>query len=256
MRIVIIGTGNTATVLGRLLKQKEHSVVQVFGRNREHAGQLGKIVGAPFTIDKNAVDREADLYLIAVSDNAITDIVSWLHVDKRLVVHTAGSVDAGILYPSSKNYGVLYPVQSLRKEMENIHEIPFLVEGNTPDNGAVIFDLANSIGKQVKFANTQQRLMVHIAAIFVNNFTNHLYTLAEDFCDREGVDFDMLFPLINETARRLHESSPAEVQTGPAIRNDTYTIEKHLQLLESYPFHRPVYQMLSRSILEWKNNRI
>lgn len=256
MRIVIIGTGNTATVLGKLFKHAGHAITQVFGRTSQHAEQLGGALHSRFTTDRTQLDTEADLYLIAVSDNAISHIASWLELDKKLVVHTAGSVEAGILSACSKNYGVLYPLQSLRKEMDHVPEIPFLVEGNTEDNSALIYDFARSISTRVQFANDQQRLMIHIAAIMVSNFTNHLYMLAEDFCNKENLDFKMLLPLITETSNRLNKFSPTEMQTGPAIRNDTNTIEKHIELLEPYSFHQSIYRILTVSIQEWKNLKI
>jgi predicted short-subunit dehydrogenase-like oxidoreductase (DUF2520 family) len=253
MRIVIIGTGNTATVIGKLFRQAGHTIVQVFGRTSQHAEHLGGVLHSRFTSDEKQLDKESDLYVIAVSDNAISNIVAWLRLNKKLVVHTAGSVDGSILSTCSKNYGVLYPLQSLRKEMDQIPEIPFLVEGNTGDNGALIYDFASSISKHVQFANGQQRLMIHIAAIMVSNFTNHLYMLAEDFCNKENIDFKMLLPLISETVDRLNTFSPSEVQTGPAVRSDTITIQKHFQLLDSYPFHQSIYRFLTESIQDWKN---
>ncbi len=253
MRIVVIGTGNTATVLGKLFKKEGHTIVQVFGRTPEHAEHLSRILHAPSISDEKQIDRKCDFYVIAVSDNAISDIVSRLDMNNKLVVHTAGSVDASILSTCSKNYGVLYPLQSLRKEMDEIPDIPFLVEGNTGDNGALIYDFASSVSKHVQFSNGQQRLMIHLAAIMVSNFTNHLYMLAEDFCKKEGIDFSMLLPLISETAGRLNKFSPSQVQTGPAVRGDNNTIQKHLQLLESYPFHQSIYRFLTDSIQEWRN---
>jgi predicted short-subunit dehydrogenase-like oxidoreductase (DUF2520 family) len=140
--------------------------------------------------------------------------------------------------------------------MDQIPEIPFLVEGNTEDNGALIYDFATSISKHVQFASGQQRLMIHVAAIMVSNFTNQLYMLAEDFCNKEDLDFKMLLPLISETADRLSKFSPSEVQTGPAVRGDTNTIQKHLQLLKAYPFHQTIYHFLTESIQKWKNVKI
>ena len=251
MRIVIIGTGNTATLLGRLIKQAGHNIIQVFGQTSQHAEELGKVLHSSFTTDQKLLNPEADIYIIAVSDDAIGHVTSWLQVGKKLVVHTAGSVESAILSGSSKNYGVLYPLQSLRKEMDYLPEIPFLVEGNTEDNGALIYDFAKTISKKVEFTTRQQRLMTHIAAIIVNNFTNHLYVIAEDFCNKENIDFKMLLPLIEETAGRLYQFSPAEMQTGPAVRSDITTIQKHIQLLEQHPFHQSVYEFLTDSIQQW-----
>ena len=255
MRIVIIGTGNTATVLGRLFRHAGHSIIQVIGRTSQQAEKIGSILQASFTIDQKQLDTEADMYVIAVTDSAISNIISWLRVDKKLVVHTAASVESSILSECTKNYGVLYPLQSLRKEMDYLPEIPFLVEGNTEDNGTLIYDFAKTISTQVAFANGQQRLLTHIAAIMVGNFTNHLYAMAEDFCNKQNIDFKMLLPSIKETAERLNKFSPAAMQTGPAVRNDTITIEKHIQLLEQYPFHRSIYGFLTESIQRWNNSK-
>ena len=251
MRIVIIGTGNTATVLGRLIQGAGHTICQVIGRTTTNAERLGKILGVPFTTNTKQLDTEGDLYIIAVSDNAISEVVSWLRVDKRTVVHTAGSVESEILSTCSRNYGVLYPLQSLRREMDKLPEVPLLVEGNTEDIGALIYDFATTISNNVKFTTSQERLMTHIAAIIVSNFTNHLYAVAEDFCEEQHVDFKMLHPLIRETALRLDNFSPMEVQTGPAERNDSDTIKKHLQLLERYPLQKSVYEFITSSIINY-----
>ena len=255
MRIVIIGTGNTATVLGRLIQRSGHTVLQVIGRTYVGTERLGNRLHAPFTNESKEINTAGDLYILAVSDNAISQVASWLKVDKKLVVHTAGSVDSEVLSGCSKNYGVLYPLQSLRKEMDELPQVPFLVEGNTEDNGALIYDFASTMSENVQFATAQQRRITHIAAIIASNFTNHLYVLAEDFCNRENIDFDLLRPLIRETALRLERFSPTEMQTGPASRNDTETITKHLGLLDSYPIQKSVYEFLTDSILKSKEVR-
>ena len=248
MRIVIIGTGNTATVLGKLFIQAGHTIVQVLGRNQDNALGLSIIFGSSYTADRTQLDLNADLYVIAVSDNAIGSITSWLRVERKLLVHTAASVDKEILSSSSKNYGVLYPLQSLRKELASLPEIPFLVDGNTEDSGALIFDFAKSVSGNVQFANDHQRRMTHIAAIMVSNFTNHLYTVAEDLCKKENIRFGLLLPLITEVANRIKDHSPAKLQTGPAIRNDTNTIRNHISLLERFPRHQAIYECLTTSI--------
>ena len=256
MRIVIIGTGNTATVLGRLIQGAGHTISQVIGRTVTNAERLGNILGVSVTTDAKQLDVEGDLYIIAVSDNAISEVVSWLRVDKKIVVHTAGSVESGILSECSKNYGVLYPLQSLRREMDKLPQVPFLVEGNTEDIGALIYDFATTISNNVKFATSQERLMTHVAAIMVSNFTNHLYVIAEDFCKKEHVDFKILQPLIRETALRLDNFSPRELQTGPASRNDKDTIKKHLQLLEDHPLQKSVYEFITSSIIDYGGPKI
>ncbi|MBC7827826.1 MAG: DUF2520 domain-containing protein [Chitinophagaceae bacterium] len=248
MRIVIIGTGNTATVLGKSIIRAGHAIIQVIGRTSKNAEQLAKTLHSSSTTDQTQLNTSADLYLVAVSDNAIPEIASWLRADKKLVVHTAGSVECKVLQPCSKNFGVLYPLQSLRKEMDHLPEIPFLVDGNTADNGALIFDFAKTISADIRFAVDHQRFMTHIAAVMVSNFTNHLYAAADDFCKKENIDFKLLQPLIEEIATRLRLFSPAAVQTGPAIRNDTDTIRKHIELLEPFPLQQSLYRVFTESI--------
>lgn len=248
MRIVIIGTGNTATVLGKLFLRQGHTIVQVFGRNVAHSELLANTLSVPFTTNSKQLEQSADIYLLAVSDNAIESVASWLRVDKKLVLHSAASVKMDVLSACSKNYGVLYPLQSLRKEIKELPVIPFIVNGNTGDNCTLISDFAKTISNIVMVANDHQRIMTHVAAVFVSNFTNHLYSLAEDFCKKEKLDFTILHPLIAEVAARVEAFSPAQVQTGPAARNDQATIQKHLQLLAGFPDQQEIYRILTQSI--------
>lgn len=251
MRIVIIGTGNAATVLGRLLHYAGHEITQVIGRNAERTEKLAGILNSSFTVQTDEVTYEADIYLIAVADNSIEEITHALRLDKKLVVHTAGSIQKDVLRNCSKNYGVLYPLQSLRKEMDRLPQIPFLIDGNTPDNCTLIADLARTISSRVEFADDKRRLLTHLAAVMVSNFTNHLYMAAEDLCKHENISFQLLLPLIEEVADRLQSYSPQQVQTGPAIRNDTITIQKHIALLKSYPLQQSLYGFITDSIRHW-----
>lgn len=248
MRIVIIGTGNTATVLGRLFFGKGHEISQVIGRNKEYTEHLAQKLNSSFSILAQEVNPDADIYIIAVSDHAIAEVAGRLALDKKLVVHTAGSIERDVLTNCSKNYGVLYPLQSLRKEMAQLPDIPFLVDGNTPDNCALIADLARTVSSRVELADDRRRLQTHVAAVMVSNFTNHMYVLAEEFCKKEHISFPILLPLIGEVASRLQMYSPGDVQTGPAVRNDTITIQKHLSLLEPYPLLQSIYELLTESI--------
>lgn len=238
-------------MLGRLFHKAGHEIIQVVGRNNERTEQLAGILHSPFTIDTNQINSGADIYIVAVSDSSIDEITHKLHLDKKLVVHTAGSIHKDVLRNCSRNYGVLYPLQSLRKEVERLPQVPFLVDGNTPDNCTLVTDLAKTISVQVEFADDQRRLLTHIAAVMVSNFTNHLYVAAEDLCKNENISFQLLLPLIEEVANRIRSYSPQQVQTGPAIRNDSITIDKHTALLESYPLHQSLYSFFSDSIRQW-----
>lgn len=250
MKVVIIGSGNVATVLGRLLKRKGHEIVQVISRNDDHAKILADELQCPFSDNNNAVDMNAGVYLVAVNDGALYELNNSFHLGQKLIVHTAGSVPKDILQNISVNYGVLYPLQSLRKEMDYPADIPFLIDGNTEETMTLIGDFAQTISGTVAKAGDEERLKLHVAAVVVSNFTNHLYALAEDFCTKENIDFKLLAPLIKETAQRVETHSPASVQTGPALRNDVFTLDKHLRLLSNHPRLKYIYLKLTDSIMK------
>lgn len=255
MRIVIIGTGNVATVLGRTIAAAAHEVVQVYGRAATHARTLAAQLQAGYTTRMEELDTSADIYLVAVADAAIAEVAASLPIKDKLVVHTAGSVPAKVLKPVSARYGILYPLQSLRKEMSQLPVIPLLINANTEADLSLLHTFANSLSPQVQVAGDEQRLKLHVAAVMVSNFTNHLYTLAEQYCTVEGADFQLLHPLIKEVAERLQYRSPRDAQTGPAIRHDTPTIQKHLELLEAHGEMKELYAWFTKSIQHVHNNK-
>ena len=253
MNVAIIGSGNTASVLGRLLKQKQYNIVQIASRNAEHAKTLADELGAKYTDLNGLIDITADIYILSVSDAAITDCLQFLKVHNKPVFHTTGSVSKDILKSVSANYGVLYPLQTLRKEMLDIPEIPMLIDANKESTMNLLSELAQSISNDVHVLDDEARLKIHLAAVVVNNFTNHLYALAENYCKSEQIDFDLLKPLIKETASRIKYLSPSKVQTGPAIRNDVRTIDKHMNLLNNYPELKALYLKLSNNIINFND---
>jgi predicted short-subunit dehydrogenase-like oxidoreductase (DUF2520 family) len=249
MKVAMIGAGNVATVMGRLLTKKGHSIIQVINRSPEPARILAEEMGCAYTDYTGQPDVSADLFIIAVSDYALQEALPKFNLDHNLVLHTAGSVSKDVLSALSDHYGVLYPLQSLRKEMKEIPGIPFLVDGNTDEVTAITERLARSLSDQVQRTNDEERLKLHAAAVIVSNFTNHLYAITEDFCKNEHVSFDLLKPLIFETASRIRDMSPADVQTGPAVRKDIQTLDKHLRTLSQYPKLRTTYLRLTDSIM-------
>ena len=249
MKIVIIGTGNTATILGRQLKKAGHRIIQVFGRNASAASKLAYELDTESTNYWSVIRKDADVYLIAVTDDAIVDVAKHLHVPGKVVAHTAGSVKQDVLKKTSHHYGVFYPLQSLRKDMTTIPDIPVFVDGSDDVAKKTLESIAHSIaGDKVNTAGDDARLKLHVAAVIVSNFTNHLYALAEEYCKKEGLDFKQLLPLIEETAARVKTISPKKTQTGPALRHDKETIQKHLELLNDHPQLKKIYELLTESI--------
>lgn len=249
MNIVIIGTGNTATILCRKLKNAGHRIIQVFGRDAAAASKLAYESGTESTNYWSVIRKDADVYLIAVADDAITDVAKHLHVPGKVVAHTAGSVTQDVLKKTSHHYGVFYPLQSLRKDTTDLPDMPIFIDASDEVAKKVLESLAHSIaGEKVAEAGDEARSKLHLAAVFVSNFTNHLYVLAEEYCKKEGLDFKQLIPLIEETASRIKDVSPRQAQTGPAFRNDQETIQKHLELLKDFPQLKKIYQLLTESI--------
>jgi predicted short-subunit dehydrogenase-like oxidoreductase (DUF2520 family) len=252
MKIVLIGSGNVAHILGKLFQNNHLDVVQIVSRNLNHAKQLGEILNTPYIDFTGDINSEADLYIIAVSDHAIQDCLPFLrkNIQNQIVVHTAGAVPLNILNSVTNNYGVFYPLQSLKQEISKIPNFPILIDGNNDSTIEKLKELGKKISDHVVLANDEARHKLHLSAVLVNNFTNHLYTLAEYYCHEEKIDFNLLKPLINETTSRLGDTSPSLLQTGPAKRNDHNTIEKHLQLLNDYPQIKKIYLQLSESIMK------
>ncbi|MBS1668459.1 MAG: DUF2520 domain-containing protein [Bacteroidetes bacterium] len=248
MKVVIIGSGNVATVLGRKIAASGHSFLQIVSNTEEHAAVLAKALDCGYTSQLEDIDQEADLYIIAISDSELFKIDKKLSLGDKMVVHTAGSVSKQVLSHISSRYGVLYPLQSLRKEISKIPEIPFLVDANSDENLKTLFDFATTISDKVVQMGDADRQKLHAGAIIVNNFTNHLFALTEAYCNKENLDFRLLVPLINETASRLNYFSPSLVQTGPAIRNDLATIQHHLNLLQANPALLKIYELMTASI--------
>jgi len=253
MDIVILGSGNVAAVLGRKFKAAGHTILQVVSRNAPAASQLAYEWDTESTNYPSIINRNADVYIVAVSDDAIDDVVADLQLPKKVVAHTAASVSKDVLKNVSQHYGVFYPLQSLNKDNINLPESPIFFDGSDELTKKKLEALANSISPQhASQANDDARMKLHVAAVFVNNFTNHLYALAESYCKKEGIDFKELLPLIEETVSRLKSISPSTSQTGPAIRNDDETIHKHLALLETHPEMKKVYEFLSSGIKSFK----
>jgi predicted short-subunit dehydrogenase-like oxidoreductase (DUF2520 family) len=249
-KISIIGTGNVATVLAKYFAQKGHAIIEVFGRNIDAAKVLANIVGAGFCANLPTIKKDADIYVIAVSDKSIESVVAQLpFLQHKLLLHTAAAVDMQVLASKSSNCGVLYPLQSLRKEINYIPSIPFFIEASNDATHTLLNNFAHTLTPMVHYGGMQQRLQLHLAAVLVSNFTNHLYALTQQYCLAEQMPFNTLLPLIEETANRIKYGIPIkDLQTGPAVRNDDATIQKHLSALFFHPQLKDLYMHLTNSI--------
>ena len=252
IRIVIIGAGNVASQFYSLFsKNKATEVIQVYNRNRDHLHFVkDKLM---ITDDLHSI-KEADLYFIAVADEAITGVVEKIKDSGGLYTHCSGTQDISAL-SKFKNHGVLYPLQSISKNATiNFKNVPFCLEANSAENLNFLSSLAEDLSEKVFEVNSRQRRSLHAAAVFVNNFSNHLYSLAADYCQQKELPFEILLPLIKETVAKLDTMSPYSAQTGPAVRNDASTIEKHLELLDDDM--KEIYKVLTRSIQDLHGKKL
>jgi predicted short-subunit dehydrogenase-like oxidoreductase (DUF2520 family) len=260
MKITIIGTGNVAFHLGKRLKEKGVEINQIVGRDIHKATWLAQILGAQAVGFSQFIDTSSDVYILAVSDNAIATAASQLskYIDNQLVVHTSGSIPSTDLQPFVRNFGVLYPLQTFSLNSQpNFDEIPIFINCTPPReigmqaqyNDDVLKNLAQKISPRVFQITDEDRLTLHVAAVFVNNFTNHLFKIGSEIVGKQNLPFDILLPLIEETVHKIRQNAPADMQTGPARRGDNVTIEKHLDFIEKQtPQYDLLYTLLSISI--------
>ncbi|HKR06684.1 MAG TPA: Rossmann-like and DUF2520 domain-containing protein [Bacteroidia bacterium] len=249
MKIVIIGTGNVATQLGIAFREAKHEIMQVYGRNKAHAKTLAKKLNTAFISDLKKINLQADIYLVAVSDSSIEAILKGLKLTKQLVAHTSGSISMNVFKKRFLNHGVFYPVQTISKNMPvDFKTTVICIEANNGPSQIKLHRLAQSISKETRLINSAQRRWLHLAAVFVNNFTNHLFHIGDDILTKNGLWPELLMPLINQTVNNLKDKTPSEVQTGPAVRRDKNTIDRHLKMLEKYPAYKKIYKDITQSI--------
>jgi len=245
--IVIIGSGNVAQhLITAFLQSNEIELIQVFSRQKESVSHL---ISSNKIVSNYDEIKVADIYIIAVSDNAIADVSAKLPFENQLVVHTSGSMPMEIL-ESKNRRGVFYPLQTFTKNKAiDFKEIPICLESELADDFIMIEKLAKSISNSVQSISSEQRKALHVAAVFVCNFVNHLYKIGTDICDENQLSFEILKPLIIETAQKIRQLSPKNAQTGPAKRNDTETINTHLKFL-SDENQKEIYKLLTKSIID------
>lgn len=258
MKIVFIGAGNLATRVSLEMKRKGFDIAQIYSKTEESASTLCDKLnaiseGTDYTTEIASVITDADLYIFSVKDAVLEDILKQMMPNSGIWVHTAGSIPMDVFSPYTSRYGVFYPLQTFSKTREvDFSVIPVFIEG--ADEGIIdkLMSVGEKISDDVRFADSEQRRHLHLAAVFACNFTNHLYAVAAKLIEDKGLSFDAIRPLIAETAAKIEQIAPADAQTGPAIRYDENVINKHLSLIENEKF-RDIYSLMSKSIHEFKN---
>ncbi|HLF62824.1 MAG TPA: DUF2520 domain-containing protein [Saprospiraceae bacterium] len=256
MRICLIGAGNVGTQLGLAFYKAGHQVIQVFNRGASRAEKLASLISSEPISSLQNLKNGADVYILAVKDDAISDVFNQIrsYLSDSLVMHTAGSVPMTIFTDHSR-HGVLWPVQTFsRSHKVDMRGVPLAITGNIPETTLAIEALAKSISDHVYHIDDTQRAFLHLAATFASNFSNHMYTLSRQITEAQDIPFDILKPLIQETALKIQRMSPEEAQTGAAVRRDEGTILRHLLLMKENTEMKEVYELLTKSIQSSSEN--
>lgn len=252
MKVVLIGAGNLATHLGKALHAAGHDMVQVFSRTMQSAETLASLLDAEPLTDMAQVRDDADVYIFSVKDSALEQLISQLcGGEKKVFLHTAGSMPMSVFRGKALHYGVLYPMQTFSKQREvDFSIIPCFIEANDEFALKQIEGLAGQISHRVFQLSSEDRKYLHLSAVFACNFANHCYAASQELLQQHGIPFDVMLPLIDETAAKVHGMTPKEAQTGPAVRYDENVIGKQIQLLENQPYFQKIYDCMSKSIHE------
>lgn len=253
INVIILGAGNVATHLYKGFKKAPGITVKQWYNRSLNSLQIYK---SEVALTDNLPDLlDADVYILAVSDDAVASLSEALPFKNKLVVHTSGSVNIHDLDRKNKR-AVFYPLQTFSKELEvDFSKVPICVEVLEKEDEKFLKNLAKAIGSKSYKVNGEQRSALHLAAVFVNNFTNQLYRIAHEIAESKSVDFEILKPLITETARKVETLSPYLAQTGPAKRGDKKTIKKHLSMLENN-LHMEIYTLLTKSIQQTHGEKL
>lgn len=248
--VSFIGSGNLATHLASCLFFKSIQIRQIFSRNSLHAADLAHRLRAETISDLRDL-MPADLIIICVTDSAIAEISDQIKGIDCLVVHTSGSTSLNILNKHA-DYGVLYPFQTFSRNVEvNFDTVPMFIEANNSKNTDLLIELAHMVSPDVRVMTSEQRLKLHLAAVFASNFSNHMYAIAKDILDEAEIPFDLLYPLIRETTEKVIKTgAPVKAQTGPAVRSNIEVMNRHKELLGHKPLLQKIYTFVSNSIME------
>ncbi len=248
-KICIIGSGNVAHFMGKKLLHSQHQVVQIISPNIEHARKLAEVLNCDYADIITNINPIVDVVILAINDDAIKKIAPNDLLKNKIVIHTAGSVSLEDIQHLSPRTACIWPVYSISKNnLPSSDKIPLAVNFSINEIKDPLMNLAQSMSSNVFLLNDEQKMIAHVSAVFANNFSNHLFAIAEKLLDKQHIPFDILMPLIKNTVEKLNTHSPADNQTGPAIRKDEKTIQKHVNLLTDSD--KIIYEMLTKSIQE------
>lgn len=251
IKVCFIGAGNLATQLSKSFQANGIEISQIYSKSIRSAHKLASKLGVSHTNSMSEIDNSADIYFVALKDSVIGNVLSQYDFKDKLLVHCAGSISIDVLEKHSANIGVFYPLQTFSKARDiEFSNIPLFVEGNTESNQDLLINLARLISNQVSILNSEKRKYLHISAVFACNFVNHFYNLSAQILNSKEIDFEVLRPLILETAQKVQKLDPETAQTGPAVRFDQNVISSHLTELAGLNNYAELYKSISKSIFE------
>ena len=253
MRISFIGSGNVATHFALAMYNRGHVIEQIYSRDLSHAQHLAdRVVAEPI----NSFDQlrpTSNVYIIAVTDDALYDVVLDLHLNDALVLHTSGAVPIKVLKKTSSRYGVIWSPQSFVRDVAvEYNQLPFCIEGSDEETEKEIAEFIGMISPYIYHTTFKQRQYLHLSSVFVNNFSNALYAVAQQLCKRHKIDFEILYPLIMTTAKRVQWGDVKYQLTGPAVRGDEKTLDAHRKLLAKDPDLLNLYNELTNILQHLK----
>ena len=250
-KVAIVGSGNVAWHLARALEDSGHFITDIYSRRLAHAKELAaRLYDTQITDSLDLSESDAEIFLIAVSDDAVEPVAATLSVPPyAIVAHTSGTQPMEPLTRYHENSGIFYPLQTFTKGISmDLKQVPICVEAVHESTRKILFKLAESISSEVYHINSADRKVLHVAAVFACNFSNHMLSIAQDILEDHDLDFELLQPLIVETVNKALAVGPMEAQTGPAQRGDDQVLKDHVKFLKYDPAYRKIYKLLSEHL--------
>jgi predicted short-subunit dehydrogenase-like oxidoreductase (DUF2520 family) len=249
MKIAMIGSGNIATFFGMKLKKAGYTFTQVVSATLAHAQILAGKLECDYTDNITQLSQDADVYFFAVKDDVLLEFANNVKLADKLVIHTAGSIQLNELKSISSSISCIWSLYSIQKDnLPSSTQIPLIINYTDKSVQKIVLQLAHTISDKIYELDDHQKSITHLAAVFANNFSNHLFTLTHQILEKENIPFEIMLPIIHNTVEKLAHTLPAQNQSGPAIRHDEKTIHKHLQLLADNPQLSQIYELMTKSI--------
>lgn len=250
-KITIVGAGNVGHNFGLGFKHAGYIAKEIYSRTQRSALLLSKTLNCDYTTDIKSLSKDTDLIILAVNDDVLADLIDQIEIKDKPIVHTSGSTPINVFEGKGfTKYGIFYPVQSFSKnETESLYPIPICIEGNDEEMENLLLSLARSVSTKVYSLDSAKRKALHVAAVFANNFTNHMFHIADDLLKQHQISFEVIRPLLEKTSNKIKTEKPLNVQTGPAVRNDQNVIQSHLGYLEKQTDYQDIYDIITKSII-------